>query len=48
MVYSPYEKTRLRELAAQFPDLCAALDGVIARLADLLPIVRNTVYLREY
>ena len=48
IVYSPYEQTRLRELAAEFPDLSAALSGVIARLADLLPIVRSSVYLREF
>jgi Domain of unknown function(DUF2779) len=38
IVYSAYEQTRLKELASDFPDLSTAL---IARLADLLPIVQN-------
>jgi hypothetical protein len=48
IVYSAYEKTQLKALALEFPDLNEALHGVIARLADLLPVVRNTVYLREF
>jgi hypothetical protein len=48
IVYSPYEQTRLEELAANFPDLSAPLNAVIARLRDLLPIVRSAVYLREF
>ena len=45
IVYSPYEQTRLRELARQMPDLAASLKAIIGRLADLLPIVRGAVYL---
>jgi len=48
IVYSAYEQTQVRALAAEFPDLSAALNGVIGRLADLLPIVRSAVYLREF
>jgi hypothetical protein len=48
IVYSSYEKTRLNELARDFPDLGASLNAVIARLADLLPIVRGAVYLPEF
>ena len=44
IVYSAYEQTRLRELAADFPDLSTALNALIARLADLLPIVRSAIY----
>jgi hypothetical protein len=44
LVYSRYEQTRLKELAALFPDLRDALTGIIGRLADLLPIVRSAVY----
>ena len=44
IVYSAYEQTRLKELAADFPDLSTALNALIARLADLLPIVRSAVY----
>ncbi len=48
IVYSAYEQSRLRELAAIFPDLCASLEAVIARLADLLPVVRSAVYLPAF
>ncbi len=48
IVYSAYEKTRLSELAAQFPDLARAINAIIARLVDLLPIVRGAVYFPEF
>jgi hypothetical protein len=48
IVYSRYEQTRLRELATDFSDLGAPLDAAIARLRDLLPIVRSAVYRREF
>lgn len=48
IIYSPYEKTRLRELAAEFADLDESLNAVIARLVDLLPIVRDAVYFPEF
>ena len=48
IVYSGYEQTQLTALAMEFPDLSVALNGVIARLADLLPIVRSAVYLPEF
>ena len=44
IVYSHYEQTRLKELAAAFPDLRDPLTAIIGRLADLLPIVRSAVY----
>ena len=44
IVYSSYEQTRLKELAATFADLRDALEAIIARLVDLLPIVRSAVY----
>jgi len=44
VVYSAYEQTRLKELAALFPDLKDPLNAIIVRLADLLPIVRSAVY----
>jgi len=34
-------------LAGEFPDLSASLDALIARLVDLLPIVRGAVYFPE-
>lgn len=48
VVYSAYEQSRLRELAAIFPDLRLSLEAVIARLADLLPVVRSAVYLPAF
>lgn len=48
VVYSAYEKTRLRELAVQFPDLRAALIAISDRLVDLLPVVRGAVYFPEF
>jgi Domain of unknown function(DUF2779) len=48
IVYSAYEKTRLTELAADFSNLSTALNALIARLADLLPIVRSAVYFPEF
>jgi hypothetical protein len=44
VVYSAYEQTRLKELAAAFPDLRNALNAITGRLVDLLPIVRSGVY----
>jgi hypothetical protein len=44
IVYSPYEQTRLKDLATQFHDLASQLNEIIARLVDLLPIVRGAVY----
>jgi hypothetical protein len=48
IVYSPYERTQLKALARKFPDLSVRLDSVLARLADLLPIVRGAVYLPDF
>lgn len=48
IVYSAYEQTRLKELAADFSDLSTALNALIARLADLLPIVRSAIYFPEF
>jgi hypothetical protein len=44
IVYSAYEQTRLKELATTFFDLFTPLNALIARLADLLPIVRSAIY----
>lgn len=43
-VYSGFERTQLNALAAAFPQHAAALEGIIARLVDLLPIVRSCYY----
>jgi hypothetical protein len=44
IVYSSYERTRLKELAAGFADLRGPIEAIIARLVDLLPVVRGGVY----
>jgi hypothetical protein len=44
IVYSHYERTRLDELTAAFPELRDTLTAIIGRLRDLLPIVRGAVY----
>lgn len=44
LVYSPYEKARLTELAKHFPELAKPLRRIVKRLADLLPVVRGGVY----
>ena len=48
LVYSAYEQTRLKELAGEYPDLSASLDALIARLVDLLPLVRGAVCFPEF
>jgi Domain of unknown function(DUF2779) len=48
LVYSAYEQTRLKQLAGEFPDLSAPLNALIARMVDLLPIVRGAVYFPEF
>ena len=42
--YSSYEATRIKELKASFPDLATPLDAILARLKDLLKIVREHIY----
>jgi hypothetical protein len=42
-VYSSYEAQQLRALARGLPDLAARLDAAVARLVDLLPILRAHV-----
>ena len=48
IVYSTYEQTRLNELAEEFFTLRASLNAIIARLVDLLPIVRSAIYFPEF
>jgi hypothetical protein len=44
IVYSSYERTRLLELAATFPDLKKPIAAIVGRLRDLLPVVRGGLY----
>ena len=39
-----FECRVMRELAARFPEYAPALESIIARVADLLPIARNRYY----
>ena len=48
LVYSAYEQTRLKDLAGHLPELGPAIEAILARLLDLLPIVRGAVYLPEF
>lgn len=43
-VYSSYEKTCLKQLAAIFPDLESSIQKIIGRLVDLLPITKQNYY----
>ena len=42
--HAPFEATILRQLAERFPDLAGRLQAVIARIVDLLPIVKRNYY----
>ena len=44
VTYSAYEKTRITELKALVPELAGPIDELLAKLVDLLPVVRNNVY----
>lgn len=47
-VYSGFEAQQLRRLALWFPDLAPRLHAAVARLIDLLPIVRAHVAHRDF
>ena len=48
VVYSHYEKRIISELANAMPDLAPDLEKIIARLQDLLCVLRKTVYLPAF
>src|SRR5208282_279776 len=48
IVYSPFEATVLRVLAAFLPDLSGSLFAAIDRMVDLLPIIRSHVTHPEF
>lgn len=48
VVYSGFEKSRLRELADAIPGKRRDIGKVIERIVDLLPLVRRHVYHREF
>lgn len=42
-----FERARMEELAASFPEFAPALEAAIARFEDLLPLVRSHYYHRD-
>jgi len=44
VVYSSFEKTRIKALKDAFPDLAERLQAVLDRLVDLLPIIEEHIY----
>ena len=44
LVYSHFEKRILNEMAIRFPELAPRLHAIVARLEDLLPLVRTHYY----
>ena len=48
LVYSSFEQTRIKGLRDSFPDLAGRLDAILARLKDLLAVVKDNVYHPEF
>lgn len=48
IVYSPFELSRINELAELFPDLRQRLAAITERIFDLLPIIRGGYYDSEF
>ena len=48
IVYSGYEHTRLNQLATELPEFARSLDAIMARLMDLLPVVRAAIYFPQF
>jgi hypothetical protein len=48
LVYSAFEKSRIKQLAQLFPDLAEPLEAILDRLVDLLAIITNHVYHPEF
>ena len=46
--YSPFEKTRIKNLQQVVPELAAELKQLESKLIDLLPVIRNNVYHPEF
>src|SRR2546426_100 len=44
VMYTPFEKTRIRELQQAVPELAAELAALEGKLIDLHPLVKNCVY----
>jgi len=48
VTYSSYEDTQLKGLVQFLPDLAEELQAIRERLWDLLPVIRNNIYDREF
>ena len=48
LVYSPYEKRIINELARAFSDLAPALEKIVERIHDLLGTVRQNIYVPAF
>jgi hypothetical protein len=48
LVYSSFEKTRIKALKTAYPDLAGSLDAILDRLVDLLAYVSDFVYHPEF
>jgi hypothetical protein len=44
VVYSAYEEAIIRQLAEAFPEFKSALNAIVKRLWDLLPVIKNHYY----
>ena len=44
VMYSPFERTRIKELAVWLPHLADRLNELEKKLVDLLPLIQNNVY----
>jgi len=44
VVYSHFEKQRLKALSQLYPDLADSLDAIQIRLFDMLPVIKRNVY----
>ena len=48
VVYSSFEKSTLNNISEQLPDFAIDIQSIIDRLVDLLPVVRENTYFRDY
>lgn len=48
IVYTSFEKTRIKALQELFPDLAAPFQGILDRISDLHPIIADHVYHSDF
>jgi len=48
LVFSSFEMTTLKQMAALFPDLTKPIERLMARLCDLLPVVQGGIYHADF